>query len=297
MPDSTGLINESVPVIRTIVIPVRGDGKGDNVFSHAAALALRFKAHIAVTHCRPRAEDLMPYGVAIPSRLQKLLLTQSSDVADQLEVDMRAELVALAAMLGIQISDIPLSQQASAGWIEEQGRQVDVIKRHGRLADIICVAKPDVDRNLGANTLKTALFHTGRPVMMCPHRDAPLPTLCDNVAIAWNGSTEASRAVALTSGIIERASNVTILTSGSELNGASSQNLLDYLSARGVTASVVRFDTDNKVGPELLEQCASLECDSLIMGAYSNSHERETFFGGNTQYIVDNANLPVVFVH
>lgn len=239
----------------------------------------------------------MPYGVAIPAPLQKLLLSQSTDVADQLETDMRKELTALAAMLGIQISDTPLPQQASAGWIEEQGRQVDVIKRHGRLADIICVAKPDVDRNLGANTLKSALFHTGRPVMMCPHRDTPLANLCDKVAIAWNGSTEASRAVALTSGILESASEVTILTSGSEVHGASSDNLLSHLTAKGIDARIVRFDSDKKIGHELLSQCRELELDTLVMGAYSNSHERETFFGGNTQYIVDNAELPVVFVH
>lgn len=49
-------------MIRKIVIPVRGDNKGDNVFAHAAALARRYNAHIVVTHCRARAEDMMPYA-------------------------------------------------------------------------------------------------------------------------------------------------------------------------------------------------------------------------------------------
>jgi nucleotide-binding universal stress UspA family protein len=35
----------------------------------------------------------------------------------------------------------------------------------------------------------------------------------------------------------------------------------------------------------------------MVMGAYGDSHEKETIFGGNTQYIVDNANMPVVLVH
>jgi nucleotide-binding universal stress UspA family protein len=35
----------------------------------------------------------------------------------------------------------------------------------------------------------------------------------------------------------------------------------------------------------------------LIMGAYGESHERETLFGGNTQTVVDRAELPVVLVH
>jgi len=284
-------------VIRHIVIPVRGDGKGDNVFSHAAALASRYKAHISVTHCRVRAEDLMPYGVAIPARLQELLISQSADVADQLEDTMRKELDALAAQLRIKLSDVPLPDSASAGWIEEQGRQVDIIKRHGRLADIICVAKPDVDRNLGANTLKSALFHTGRPVMMCPQRDTPPAVLADKMVIAWNGSIQASRAVALTTGLLAQASEVTIVTSGTEVHGASSDNLLSYLAARGVKSKIVRFEPTRKIGKALLKQCASLDADTLVMGAYSDSHERETMFGGTTQYVVDNAELPVVFVH
>ncbi|MFT4730478.1 MAG: nucleotide-binding universal stress UspA family protein [Granulosicoccus sp.] len=284
-------------MIRKIVIPVRGDGKGDNVFAHAAVLAMRYKAHIAVTHCRPRSEDLMPYGIAIPSSLRKLLLSQSAGVANQVEDGMRKELTDLAAQFGINMAEGPLSNQASAQWIEEQGRQVDVIKRHGRVADLICVAKPDVDRNLGTNTLKAALFNTGRPVMMCPLRATPPETLCDKVAIAWNGSIESSRAVASTLGILEQASEVTILSGGIEVNGADSANLLSYLLARGVNAKVKKLESVNKVGKELLKYCSESEIDTLVMGAYSDSHERETFFGGNTQHVVDHAEIPVVLVH
>ncbi len=64
-------------MIRKILVPVRGDGKGDNVLAHAAAVAHRYKAHIEVVHCRPRPEDLMPYGVHIPEFLRKQIIEQS----------------------------------------------------------------------------------------------------------------------------------------------------------------------------------------------------------------------------
>lgn len=284
-------------MIHSIVVPVRGDGKGDNVFAHAATLAARYNAHIKVAHCRPRAEDLMPYGIAITAPLRKLLLSQSADVADQVEQGMRQELETLAQDMGVVMSDNAISGKASASWVEEQGRQVDVIKRHGRIADLICVAKPDVDRNLGANTLKAALFNTGRPVMMCPPADTAPKTLCQKIAIGWNGSAEASRAVAMTMGIIESASEVTILSAGTEINGADSESLVAYLALRGIKASIVRFEAKRKIGKELLKQSTAVSADTLIMGAYSDSHERETIFGGNTQYVVDNAETPIVFVH
>jgi nucleotide-binding universal stress UspA family protein len=283
-------------VISKILVPVRGDGKGNDVFAHAASLATRYKAHIAVAHCRPRAEDLMPYGIAISAPLRKLLLSQSSEVANQEEDGMRKELDALAVSLGITLSDKALPDTATAAWIEEQGRQVDVIKRHGRLADLICVAKPDVDRNLGSNTLKAALFNTGRPVMMCPPKRPP-EALCNRIAIGWNGSIQASRAVAMTSGILAQASAVTILSSGKEVDGADSESLLADLHARGVNAEIRRFKATRKIGRDLLDNCASVGADTLIMGAYSNSHETETVFGGATQFIVDKSDMPIIFVH
>lgn len=284
-------------MIRKIVVPVRGDGKGDNVFAHAAVLAARYKAHVAVTHCRPRPEDLMPYGIAISASLKKLLLSQSSEVADQVEDGMRKELEALAVQYGIALSDKYLPDQPSTSWIEEQGRQVDIIKRFGRLADLICVAKPDVSRNLGTNTLKAALFNTGRPVMMCPSVDAPNSRLCSKVAIAWNDSIQASRAVASTTSILDQADEVVILSSGAEVHGADSEGLFDYLAARGINARIERFEASRNIGKDLLQLCDTIGSDTLIMGAYSNSHETETFFGGTTQHIVDHSEIPAILVH
>jgi len=164
-------------VIRKILVPVRGDGKGDNVLGHAAALAHRYGAHIEVAHCRPRPEDLMPFGVAIPEFLRKQLIKQSYEVSDLEEAGMRDELRVLAEKLKLSEADRPGGDTATVTFVEEAGRQVDIIKRHGRLTDMIAVAKPDRDRNLGYNTLKAALFNSGRPVLMCPPAETPPATL------------------------------------------------------------------------------------------------------------------------
>jgi len=284
-------------LIHKIIIPVRGDGKGANVFAHAAALAKPFKAHIVVTHCRARPEDMIPFGVPIPGFMKDQLIDQARKLADQEEKGLETEFSNLAKQLKLTMTDKPSGKSTSASWVEEAGRQVDIIKHHGRLADVICVAKPDVDRNLGANTLKAALFHSGRPVMMCPPTKSPPKTLGDKVSIAWNGSTESARAVALTIGIIENASEVTILSSGSEIHGANAEDLLSHFAERGIAAKIERFTAEKKIGEELLKRSKDCGADLMIMGAYGDSHEKETIFGGNTQYIVDNADIPVILVH
>ena len=239
----------------------------------------------------------MPYGVAIPGDLRRQIIEQTTGVSEQEAESLETETHALASKLGLDMSGTPSSGTATASFLEERGRQVEVIRRHGRLADLICVAKPDVDRNLGTNTLKAALFHTGRPVLMCPPADRVPEDMGSHIAIAWNGSTEAARAVALSLGLIEAASKVTVLTGGHQIDGASADDLVKYLAIRKIDATIKRFEPSRRAGADLLKLYDEIGANLMIMGAYSHSHEAETVFGGNTQTIVDRAEKPVVLVH
>lgn len=284
-------------MIRKILVPIRSDGKGASVLGHAAALARRFDAHVVAAHCRPRNEDLLPFGVPVPAFLREQFARQTIEVADAEAERLRAEFDGLAARYGLAVVEAPNGSGPTVAWIEEAGRQIDVIKRHGRLADLIAVAKPDRDRNLGTNTLRAALFNTGRPVLMCPPGEPP-QTLGERIAIAWNGSIESTRAVALTIGLIEKAREVTVLTAGrEEIHGAAADDLVGYLAIRGVEARLDRFASQGRIGEALLARTAAAGAEVMIMGAYSDSHERETIFGGNTQVVVDSATIPVILVH
>ncbi len=285
-------------MIRKILVPVRGDGKGDNVLAHAAAVAHHHAAHIEVVHCRPRPQDLIPFGVHIPDFLRKQIIDQSYQVADQEEEGLRAELEVLARTLKLKLTQTNDGKGATVSFIEEAGRQVDVIKRRGRLVDMIAVAKPDTDRNLGHNTLKAALFHSGRPVLMCPAAENAPTRLGRNVAIAWNGSSEASRALSQCKSVLRAAETVTILSNGSDAGpGTTADDLVAYLALHGIKAQIESFKAERRIGRELLNASARTGADMMIMGAYGDSHERETVFGGNTQTVVDHATMPVLLNH
>ena len=285
--------------IAKILVPVRGDGKGENVLAHAAAIARRHNAHIEVVHCRARPQDMIPYGVALPPALREQLEAQMVELANAEEASLKEKFQARLARLGLELiaSGIPPRDRPSAGWCEEQGKQMDVIKRHGRLADLVAVAKPDRDRNLGVNTLKAALFSTGRPVLVCPPADTAPQVLGERIAIAWNGSTEAARAVALALPLIQAADEIIVLDGGTGDHGASGDELLRYLEIRGVKARREPVSGGDNPGRAILAAAAAAGADLLVMGAYSHSHEHESVFGGATQYVVDQTGMPVVMVH
>jgi nucleotide-binding universal stress UspA family protein len=174
---------------------------------------------------------------------------------------------------------------------------MDVIKSHGRLADLVAVAKPDRDRNLGVNTLKAALFNTGRPVLICPPADSAPQVLSERIAIAWNGSMEGSRAVALALPLIQAADEVVVLDGGTGDHGASGDELLRYLEIRGVNARREPISGGDNPGRAILAAAAAAGADLLVMGAYSHSREHESVFGGATQHVVDQTTMPVIMVH
>ncbi|EFL87521.1 universal stress protein [Ahrensia sp. R2A130] len=284
-------------MIRKMLVPVRGDGKGDNVLAHAAALAKRFNAHVMVTHCRPRAQDMLPYGVPIPSFLKKQLDEQAGVLADQVAGKLHADFDALAESFNLTVSDTPQKGKATAAWVEESGRQVEIIKRHGRLADLVLVPQPEANGVLGVNSLKAALFHTGRPAMICPNTGKMPTVLGDHIVIAWNGSTEAARAVALSLGLLEDAADVTVLTGGEEAHGTSADDLADYLSLRGIASKTERFKAAGNVGQQLLDRAEAAGADMMIMGAYGDNYQKEVAFGGNTQTVVDHTKIPIIMAH
>ncbi|NBW05105.1 MAG: universal stress protein [Alphaproteobacteria bacterium] len=285
-------------MLRKILVPVRGDGKGDNVLAHAAAVAREFNAHIEITHCRAKPEDLLPFGVPIPAAVRAQLTQSSTELFDAEEAGLRAELEALARTLKLTLTDKPTGTAVTASFVEEAGRQIDVIRHHGRLADLIAVAKPDIDRNIGTNTLKAALFSTGRPVLMCPDAGGTVaPDLGQNIVIAWDGSLEASRAVISTLPLLAAAKQVTIVTAKGKPVSVTAEELRDYLAAHDVSASLEIIEARPNVARALLDTAQKMGADMMILGAYSRNQELERLLGGTTQYIVDHATIPVIMTN
>jgi len=283
--------------LRSILVPVRGDGQGESVLDHALCLAKRHNAHLEVLHCRPKPEDMIPYGIPIPASLRKSLTASASALADEQEGEIRKLFDDYCAKRGIdEVNGYPWPQdKVSATWREAVGKQANVIGVRGRLADLIVVAKPDRDQNLGLNTLQAALVESGKLVLMCPPQ--PVKDLGGRVAIAWNGSGEAARAITAALPILRKADAVVLLSSGTSKLPVSAEEAKIYLEVHGVTCEIRDFKKKSSVAEALLDGAKAAGADCLLMGAYGRSRQREMILGGVTQHVVDHADLPILFMH
>jgi len=284
--------------LRSILVPIRGDGKGESVLDHALCLAERHNAHLEILHCRPKPEDMIPYGVPVPASLRKSLISSASELADEEERKVRKLFHEYCEKRGLpEVDDFPWPQDGvSATWREATGKQANVIGVRGRLVDLIAVPKPDYSQNLGLNTLQAALLESGKLVLMCPPK--PCERLGEKVAIAWNGSGEAARAITAALPILEKAEEVVLMAPSHKDLPVSDKEAKIYLETHGVSCSLKSFPTPTKaVAETLLDNAREAGADCLLMGAYGKSRQREMIMGGVTQYVVDHSEMPILFMH
>lgn len=284
--------------VRTILVPVRGDGKGEGVLDHALCLARRHAAHLEVLHCRPRPEDLIPFGIFVPASLRKEIVSSAGTLANEEEDKVRVLFDRYCTTHDIPVIEAaPWSRdRITATWREETGKQAQVVGVRGRLADVIAVAKPDRAQNLGLNTLEAALLETGKLILMCPPQ--PVESVGARVAIAWNGSAEAARAVTAALPVLRNADSVMLLSGEGDTLPVSAAEAKDYLAVHGIACSLQGFQAaPGAVGRTLLVTAKDAGADCLLMGAYGQSRHREMVMGGVTQHVVDHADLPILLMH
>lgn len=283
--------------IRTILLPVRGDGKGEGVLDHARQIAERFNAHIDVIHARAKPADMLPFGVLLTDSMRGTILDAAQAQAGAEEDRVRDLFKAYCEKNNLTVTDDfgDGSDGVSVSWRELTGKQADLIGRWGRLADLIVVPKPGKD--LGLNTLEAALMQTGTLTLMCP--DVPVSTVGDSIAVAWNGKAEAARVVKNLLPFMKQARAVSILTT--DPDGANSElgapHLQQYLSCHGIASSVQEVGTDREIGLALLNAAKTAGADVLAMGAYGHSRRRELIMGGATNEVIEFAEMPVLMLH
>jgi hypothetical protein len=190
--------------LRTILVPVEEHDLMNSTLETALVLARKFDGYIegfALRVAFPAAYALADVGaVAIP----------------QLEHDIAEDAQRSQSFFEnfMQEHGVPRGGPATAlssRWLEDTPEGDRFVGSHGRLFDVLVLGRPGRDaKGPRMSTLETALFESGRPVLIAP--PSPRPDMGTNVLIAWNCSTEQARTIAFAMPILKRANRVIVLT-------------------------------------------------------------------------------------
>ena len=148
-------------------------------------------------------------------------------------------------------------------------------------------------------TAEAVVFGSGRPTIL-------LPELSDiaafeHVAIAWDGSRVAARAVADARPFLQHASRISVITVLGEKplkEKDVGDRLAEVLRERGLDATAIPVKAQDCPIAETLQQTAiERGAQLLIMGGYGHSRIRDFVLGGATAGVLGDLLMPVLLSH
>ena len=288
---------------KTILAAASGGSANDGTLELACQFARRFGAHLEVFHAKPDPRDLFTYSTdSFGMSMSGDFVERFVKDADTIAAKTKASFDATIARHQIAVSTgpsrgSPEKPAASATWHEEVGYAPTLVARRGRFFDLVVLGRSDrvVDQP-HTDVVEQALIHSGRPVLVAPVQ-AP-PNIGDSVAIGWNGSAEATRALTASLPFLANAQSVSIITIGDRHQGSAAA-LIEYLGWYGVAAKHRHMPAVDGagVGQQLLSAAHDENAGLLVMGGYGHVPWREFLFGGATREVVGASLLPLLLTH
>jgi len=288
---------------KTILAAASGGSASDGTIELACRFARRFGAHLEAFHAKPDPRDLFTYSTdAFGSSMSGDFIDRFIKDSDSIAAKTKAAFEATVARHQIGISNapslgLPDKIAASASWHEEVGYAATLVARRARFFDLIVLGRSErvVDQP-HTDVVEQTLINSGRPVLVAPAQ--PPADIGEGVAIGWNGSAAATRALTASLPFLASARNVSIITIG-DRHQESAAALVEYLGWHSVAAKHRHMPAveGTGIGQQLLSAAHEESANLLVMGGYGHVPWREFLFGGATRDVVGVSLMPVLLTH
>lgn len=178
------------------------------------------------------------------------------------------------------------------------------VSMQARYADVVVISQSAPGESLPylrADFPEYVLLNCARPVLVVPAAGVHGP-FGKRIAVAWNGSADAVRAITSAIALMRAAEQVNLVVLNADTEGGihgevPGADMALYLARHGVRVEVTAIDTDEDAGEALLAYAADNSIDLIVMGAYGHSRFREILLGGATRTVLRASPLPLWMAH
>jgi nucleotide-binding universal stress UspA family protein len=274
-------------MIRDLLVHVDGSEAGRRRLRFAIDLALRTGARLNGLHVMPPPEVPPLYK---PSQVDEATANMSLKLAS----NARAAREAFNEEVAERLTD--------ARWFESDGDVVHGICDSARYVDLVILGQyewqgPHVNHPLPI--AHSVVLRCGRPVVVVPAAVGPISFA--RVAIAWDGSREAVRAVHDALPLLALSQSVEIVTvipPSAVESDDDAKHLSAHLANHGIKieGGVIQIRAEEEP-ITLRKQMETAQYDLLVMGGYSRPMWLEFIFGGTTQSMLLSSKIPVLVSH
>lgn len=282
--------------IRNILVPCFPGVEFDKQLAAALNVARQVEAHINTVFIHPDPAEAIAAipAVALAAGVTAVTLQEDCRAAaaegEALFTAWRTENALADCMVGQSL------RTPYACWSERVGRLQPTVVRCSRLSDLVVLNLPTSAHPSAGLAFDAAVFESGRPALLVPQK---LPTnLLGHVVIAWNGSLEATRAIAGAMTMLHEAEEVSIFTTFEQEELDQDFDLADFLTWHGIRARYFRPAGDEgSIGAALLRVASDHKATMLVMGAYTHSRIQQMLMGGVTRHVLAHTAIPVLMMH
>jgi nucleotide-binding universal stress UspA family protein len=260
-----------------------------SVVDNAVSIATTLGAHLAAISCEVHVE--VP-GHFLPGSIANLpgIIAGEAEKSRKNAKDLFAAFHAAAENSGVP-HEIFLEKCPTF-------KVPDLLVDYARLRDLTILPVPESYDQWYAEAV---IFGSGRPTLILPTAPRSRPFDLGTVAVAWDFSRAAARAVSDALPLLEIAKKVRVVTVINEKaldSKHSAEELAKNLARHGIDVVLDKIDANGKPIGKVLEAYALAHgIDVLAMGAYGHSRWREFVLGGATRSLLSRPPLPILFSH
>jgi nucleotide-binding universal stress UspA family protein len=270
--------------VAKILLPMTGFDRDCSALSTAFGLAGLFGSHVEALFAHPGPQVPLLAGVPVAPILLESVAAGQETFAREAEKSARGMLASMP-------------HDTASSFRSEIGPLSGAIARRGRLSDLVVFPSMRAPGFVDViDSFLTALVRVQCLIVVAPEVKSEFSLRA--IAVAWDGSRSAARAVMCAVPLLKRADKVFVLSVAEDHVRVPVDGLEQYLALHGVR--IVRKSGrlgPPSVGDMLVQGVVDMGADLLVMGGYGHSHLREAFFGGVTADVLAGSPVPVFLAH
>lgn len=287
--------------IQVTLAPLFHIANDERTLDAAFDIAKRFGGHVDAALIQPDPLNTVPMvGEGVSADAIRRLMEAAAIAMEQQRDATKAAFDQACNTAGMALIDHPDNtvDRPSAAWSEDTGRGEAILPEKALLSDLVVFpsAVSDIVSALRPS-FETVLLKSRRPILLVPNKgSAPIGR---NVAIAWNGTSEAASALSAAMPFLTEALDVYLMTAATtRTNAEMLGTAADYLAWHGISCERHVVEVSGEpVGAALMEKAVDIGADLLVMGGYGHHRLRERILGGVTDHVLHHAELPILIAH
>jgi nucleotide-binding universal stress UspA family protein len=274
--------------MRDILVHATRYDEWSNSTRYAARLAALMKGALTGLWCVPPTDAVVAGDVGAMVAIAATRPNPQLEAAAAVEENFHN----WASSLGVAHSD----------WLVCEADAADALRHAGQWHDLLVLGAGKDARWGSEPALAEILVSTHMPCLIVPEGREQSPRL-ECVAVAWNASVAALRALHSALPLLMRAGRIVVLAGGKgAVPGAPSFmpgfDLDRYWQRHGLVAEkIVLEPMVGAAGPALMEAALAANADLLVLGAFGRTRLSEWMLGGVSRHMLEHSAIPLLMRH